>query len=92
MLLCSQILGFVAKGSYGPILKVRDISKDRTYAVKVSSAIIISTIAALYESIKHVFVSSFSLLLTVGATKVRDLEAWSAAAVQRRSHHSGTTV
>uniref|UniRef100_A0AAQ4QCT0 Ribosomal protein S6 kinase related a n=2 Tax=Gasterosteus aculeatus aculeatus TaxID=481459 RepID=A0AAQ4QCT0_GASAC len=30
-----QILGFIAKGSYGPILKVRDIFKERTYAVKV---------------------------------------------------------
>ncbi|KAL6115938.1 rskr [Pungitius sinensis] len=30
-----QILGFIAKGSYGPILKVRDIFKEKTYAVKV---------------------------------------------------------
>ncbi|XP_035535508.1 ribosomal protein S6 kinase-related protein [Morone saxatilis] len=30
-----QILGFIAKGSYGPILKVRDIFKDKTFAVKV---------------------------------------------------------
>ncbi|XP_030600793.1 ribosomal protein S6 kinase-related protein-like [Archocentrus centrarchus] len=30
-----QILGFIAKGSYGPILKVKDICKEKTYAVKV---------------------------------------------------------
>ncbi|XP_051255111.1 ribosomal protein S6 kinase-related protein isoform X2 [Dicentrarchus labrax] len=30
-----QILGFIAKGSYGPILKVKDIFKDKTFAVKV---------------------------------------------------------
>ncbi|KAM9359560.1 ribosomal protein S6 kinase-related protein-like [Symphorus nematophorus] len=30
-----QILGFIAKGSYGPIVKVKDIFKDKTYAVKV---------------------------------------------------------
>ncbi|XP_029302371.1 ribosomal protein S6 kinase-related protein [Cottoperca gobio] len=30
-----KILGFIAKGSYGPILKVKDIYKEKTYAVKV---------------------------------------------------------
>ncbi|XP_076002053.1 ribosomal protein S6 kinase-related protein-like isoform X2 [Genypterus blacodes] len=30
-----QILGFIAKGSFGPILKVKDISKEKTFAVKV---------------------------------------------------------
>ncbi|XP_039986938.1 ribosomal protein S6 kinase-related protein [Xiphias gladius] len=30
-----QILGFIAKGSYGPIVKMKDISNDRIYAVKV---------------------------------------------------------
>ncbi|KAG8001927.1 hypothetical protein GBF38_012205 [Nibea albiflora] len=30
-----QILGFIAKGSYGPILKVRDVFKDKMFAVKV---------------------------------------------------------
>uniref|UniRef100_UPI003F5D553C uncharacterized protein LOC101883587 isoform 1 n=1 Tax=Danio rerio TaxID=7955 RepID=UPI003F5D553C len=29
-----QILGFIAKGSFGPILKVKDVSKEETYAVK----------------------------------------------------------
>ncbi|XP_038817689.1 ribosomal protein S6 kinase-related protein-like [Salvelinus namaycush] len=29
-----QILGFIAKGSFGPILKVKDRSKEKTYAVK----------------------------------------------------------
>lgn len=31
-----QVLGYIAKGSFGPILKVKDKSKQRTYAVKVS--------------------------------------------------------
>ncbi|XP_030008758.1 ribosomal protein S6 kinase-related protein [Sphaeramia orbicularis] len=30
-----QILGFIAKGSFGPILKVKGISEEKTYAVKV---------------------------------------------------------
>ncbi|KAK6295966.1 hypothetical protein J4Q44_G00336790 [Coregonus suidteri] len=30
-----QILGFIAKGSFGPILKVKDRSKEKTFAVKV---------------------------------------------------------
>ncbi|XP_072249197.1 ribosomal protein S6 kinase-related protein-like [Leuresthes tenuis] len=30
-----QILDFIAKGSFGPILKIKDISKEKTYAVKV---------------------------------------------------------
>ncbi|XP_051535992.1 ribosomal protein S6 kinase-related protein-like [Myxocyprinus asiaticus] len=30
-----QILGFIAKGSFGPILKVMDPSKDKMYAIKV---------------------------------------------------------
>ncbi|KAM3875114.1 ribosomal protein S6 kinase-related protein-like [Diretmus argenteus] len=30
-----QILGFIAKGSFGPILKVKDKFKDKIYAVKV---------------------------------------------------------
>ncbi|XP_067102832.1 ribosomal protein S6 kinase-related protein [Osmerus mordax] len=30
-----QILGFIAKGSFGPILKVKDKAEEKTYAVKV---------------------------------------------------------
>ncbi|KAK2912322.1 ribosomal protein S6 kinase-related protein [Channa argus] len=30
-----QILGFITKGSYGPIWKVKDLLKEKTYAVKV---------------------------------------------------------
>ncbi|KAK2847455.1 hypothetical protein Q5P01_010454 [Channa striata] len=30
-----QILGFIAKGSYGPIWKVQDLLKEKIYAVKV---------------------------------------------------------
>lgn len=35
-LLCSQVLGFIAKGSYGPIMKVKDNFNDKVFAVKVS--------------------------------------------------------
>ncbi|KAL4608434.1 putative serine/threonine-protein kinase SgK494 [Arapaima gigas] len=30
-----QVLGYIAKGSFGPILKVKDRAKEKTYAVKV---------------------------------------------------------
>lgn len=33
--LCSQVLGFIAKGSYGPIMKVKD-NFNKVFAVKVS--------------------------------------------------------
>uniref|UniRef100_A0A3B4Y0G1 Ribosomal protein S6 kinase related n=1 Tax=Seriola lalandi dorsalis TaxID=1841481 RepID=A0A3B4Y0G1_SERLL len=31
-----QVLGYIAKGSFGPILKVKDKAKQKTYAVKVN--------------------------------------------------------
>lgn len=31
-----QVLSYIAKGSFGPILKVKDEAKQKTYAVKVS--------------------------------------------------------
>lgn len=31
-----QVLSYIAKGSFGPILKVKDKAKQKTYAVKVS--------------------------------------------------------
>ncbi|CDQ85561.1 unnamed protein product [Oncorhynchus mykiss] len=30
-----QVLGYIAKGSFGPILKVKDKAKQKTYAVKI---------------------------------------------------------
>lgn len=37
MPLCvDQVLSYIAKGSFGPILKVKDKAKQKTYAVKVS--------------------------------------------------------
>ena len=39
----SQILGFIAKGSFGPILKVKDKAEEKTYAVKVNTSRWIST-------------------------------------------------
>nr|XP_004558246.1 uncharacterized serine/threonine-protein kinase SgK494 isoform X2 [Maylandia zebra] len=35
-----QILGFIAKGSFGPILKVKDISKEKIYAVLPKSELL----------------------------------------------------
>lgn len=87
VLLCSQILGFIAKGSYGPILKVRDVFKDKMFAVKVSSAI--TVIATLYKNIESFSCNHFHRF--AGFSKVRDFEAWSGGAVERRSYHSGIT-
>lgn len=36
LIMYPQILGYIAKGSFGPILKVKDKSKQKTYAVKVN--------------------------------------------------------
>lgn len=41
-----QILGFIAKGSYGPIVRVKDNFKDQVFAVKVCYNLYISTIKA----------------------------------------------
>lgn len=35
-----QVLSYIAKGSFGPILKVKDKTKQRTYAVKVNPHVI----------------------------------------------------
>ena len=35
-LLLHQVMSYIAKGSFGPILKVKDKAKQKTYAVKVS--------------------------------------------------------
>jgi uncharacterized serine/threonine-protein kinase SgK494 len=39
MLSCDtlQVLGYIAKGSFGPILKVKDKVKQKIYAVKVTN-------------------------------------------------------
>lgn len=88
VLLCSQILGFIAKGSFGPILKVKDVFKEKTYAVKVSSAVKnkFRKYSFIYE---HTIVLCNSFHCGLGLTKVRDLEASSAGAVKRGSHRSG---
>lgn len=79
VLLCSQILGFIAKGSYGPILKVRDVFKDKMFAVKVSSAI--TVIATLYKNIESFSCNHFHRFAGFS----------SGGAVERRSYHSGIT-
>lgn len=53
--LCSQILGFIAKGSYGPIMKVKDILDEKTYAVKVGSTIVTRAMTVLYNQLKICF-------------------------------------
>uniref|UniRef100_A0A3P9PMG7 Ribosomal protein S6 kinase related b n=1 Tax=Poecilia reticulata TaxID=8081 RepID=A0A3P9PMG7_POERE len=50
-----QVLGYIAKGSFGPILKVRDKSKQKTYAVKVSVNLIFD-LCPLQRQVCHPFV------------------------------------
>ncbi|XP_008425367.1 putative serine/threonine-protein kinase F31E3.2 [Poecilia reticulata] len=51
-----QVLGYIAKGSFGPILKVRDKSKQKTYAVKVIPKAEILRLAVLEQSKEEVIV------------------------------------
>ncbi|XP_059370660.1 ribosomal protein S6 kinase-related protein isoform X2 [Carassius carassius] len=51
-----QILGFVAKGSFGPILKVKDMSKDETYAIKVLSKAEVLSNGVLQQSKEEVII------------------------------------
>ncbi|KAK2827029.1 hypothetical protein Q7C36_017955 [Tachysurus vachellii] len=51
-----QILGYIAKGSFGPILKVKDKSKQKTYAVKVIPKSEILRLGVLDQSKEEVIV------------------------------------
>ncbi|XP_062867082.1 ribosomal protein S6 kinase-related protein [Trichomycterus rosablanca] len=51
-----QILGYIAKGSFGPILKVKDRSKQNTYAVKVIPKSEILRLGVLNQSKEEVIV------------------------------------
>uniref|UniRef100_A0A3B3VBV6 Ribosomal protein S6 kinase related b n=1 Tax=Poecilia latipinna TaxID=48699 RepID=A0A3B3VBV6_9TELE len=54
-----QVLGYIAKGSFGPILKVRDKSKQKTYAVKVKISFLrnlIFDLCPLQRQVRHPFV------------------------------------
>uniref|UniRef100_A0A3B5B845 Ribosomal protein S6 kinase related a n=1 Tax=Stegastes partitus TaxID=144197 RepID=A0A3B5B845_9TELE len=60
-----QILGFIAKGSFGPILKVKDVCKEKIYAVKVTACPSLSVTftvtlcvlnVALQRQLKHPFI------------------------------------
>ncbi|XP_058600829.1 ribosomal protein S6 kinase-related protein isoform X2 [Onychostoma macrolepis] len=51
-----QILGFVAKGSFGPILKVKDTSKDETYSIKVLPKAEVLRHAVLQQSKEEVII------------------------------------
>lgn len=43
-----QVLGYIAKGSFGPILKVKDKAKQKMYAVKVSPTCLVDLKKALF--------------------------------------------
>ncbi|XP_028824463.1 ribosomal protein S6 kinase-related protein-like [Denticeps clupeoides] len=51
-----QVLGFIAKGSFGPILKVKDKARERTYAVKVIPKSEILRLGVLEQSKEEVIV------------------------------------
>ncbi|XP_065143527.1 ribosomal protein S6 kinase-related protein [Paramisgurnus dabryanus] len=51
-----QVLGYIAKGSFGPILKVKDKSKQKTYAVKVIPKSEILRLGVLEQSKEEVIV------------------------------------
>ncbi|MCI4386383.1 hypothetical protein PGIGA_G00061680 [Pangasianodon gigas] len=51
-----QILGYIAKGSFGPILKVKDKLKQKTYAVKVIPKSEILRLGVLDQSKEEVIV------------------------------------
>ncbi|KAI4815160.1 hypothetical protein KUCAC02_005322 [Chaenocephalus aceratus] len=53
-----KILGFIAKGSYGPILKVKDFFKEKTYAVKVLPKSDILKHGVLEQSKEEVIIQS----------------------------------
>ncbi|XP_053187775.1 ribosomal protein S6 kinase-related protein [Scomber japonicus] len=51
-----QVLGYIAKGSFGPILKVKDKAKQKTYAVKVIPKSEILRLGVLEQSKEEVIV------------------------------------
>uniref|UniRef100_A0A672T7Q7 Uncharacterized serine/threonine-protein kinase SgK494-like n=1 Tax=Sinocyclocheilus grahami TaxID=75366 RepID=A0A672T7Q7_SINGR len=51
-----QVLGYIAKGSFGPILKVKDKSKQKIYAVKVIPKSEILRLGVLEQSKEEVVV------------------------------------
>lgn len=67
-------------------MKVQDVFKEKTFAVKVSPA------AQPSLPSEHTMFLCINSHCVLGLTEVGDLEAWSAGAVQRGSHHSGITV
>ncbi|XP_028976593.2 ribosomal protein S6 kinase-related protein [Esox lucius] len=51
-----QVLGYIAKGSFGPILKVKDNTRQKTYAVKVIPKSEILRLGVLEQSKEEVIV------------------------------------
>lgn len=51
-----QVMGYIAKGSFGPILKVKDKAKQKTYAVKVIPKSEILKLGVLEQSKEEVIV------------------------------------
>ncbi|XP_061155250.1 ribosomal protein S6 kinase-related protein isoform X2 [Syngnathus typhle] len=56
-----QVLSYIAKGSFGPILKVKDKAKQRTYAVKVIPKSEILRLGVLEQSKEEVIVQMIGL-------------------------------
>ncbi|XP_050984526.1 ribosomal protein S6 kinase-related protein isoform X1 [Labeo rohita] len=87
-----QILGFVAKGSFGPILKVKDVSKDETYAIKVTYSALFS-FYCLFQNVLCllrciILVQNFCCRCWLGFTQSGGFETWSPPAVQRGGDNS----
>ncbi|KAJ7997522.1 hypothetical protein DPEC_G00229890 [Dallia pectoralis] len=51
-----QVLGYIAKGSFGPILKVKDNTREKTYAVKVIPKSEVLRLGVLEQSKEEVIV------------------------------------
>ncbi|XP_056613302.1 ribosomal protein S6 kinase-related protein isoform X2 [Triplophysa dalaica] len=60
-----QILGFIAKGSFGPILKVKDLCKDETYAIKVLPKADVLKHSVLQQSKEEVIIQTLVFLSLV---------------------------
>lgn len=65
-----QVLGYIAKGSFGPILKVKDKTKQRTYAVKVIPKSEILRLGVLEQSKEEVIVQCVTTAVLETSTPI----------------------
>lgn len=63
-----QVLSYIAKGSFGPILKVKDKAKQKTYAVKVIPKAEILRLGVLEQSKEEVIVQCATTAAQVTCT------------------------